>query len=298
MSFEVTTAFVQQYSANMMSTAQQKGSRLRRSVTVENGVGEDYYFDYTGVVEAKPINDRHGDSPLNSTPHSRRRVDLAGFDTGDLIDSLDKVQMLADPTSGYVQAHGSAMGRKMDDVIIAAAFGASKTGKDGSTNVTFPAGNIVAVDNWDFGTGSGNAGLTISKLIKARTILVEAEAIEEEAGEPIYFCCAQKQIANLLSTTEATSADYAEVKALVKGTINSFMGFDFIRSERLKKTGNNRLCMAYTQKGLGLAIGKDITARLAERSDKRFSMYAYFQMFIGATRLRETDVVQVLCLEA
>src|SRR5436190_17234708 len=146
MSFEITTAFVQQYSANMMAVAQQKGSRLRACVTVETGVGVDYYFDYTGTVEAKSINDRHGDSPLNSTPQSRRRLDLAGYDTGDLIDGIDKVALLADPTSSYIEAHGNAMGRKMDDVIIAAALATAKTGVDGTTDVTFPSANQVAVN--------------------------------------------------------------------------------------------------------------------------------------------------------
>lgn len=297
MSFEITTAFVQQYGANLMQVAQQKGSRLRSAVTVETGVGTDYYFDYVGTVEAKQINERNGDSPLNSTPTSRRRVDLAGYDTGDLIDTIDKVQMLADPTAPFIEAHGAAMGRKMDDVIISAALGTAKTGVDGSTNVTFPSGNQVAVNSWAFGTGSGNAGLTISKLIEARGILVAAETVDP--GEPLYLACAQRQISNLLSTTEATSADYASVQALVKGTIDSFMGFNFCRSERLQTDGSGyRRVLAFTQKGIGLAIGKDIVNQVAPRADKRFSWYAYFQMFIGATRLRETDVVEIKCSEA
>lgn len=300
MSFQIDTAFVQQYSANMMQTAEQRGSRLRDAVTLETGVGSDYYFDYVGTVEAQPITTRHGDSPLNSTPMSRRRVDLAGYDTGDLVDKIDKVQMLGDPTSPFVQKHGSAMGRQMDKTIIAAAFADARVGRDGASTVSFPASNQVAVNSWKYGTGSGNAGLTISKLIEARSILVAAEGVDPD--EKLYFACTQQQIANLLSTTEATSGDYVDNKEampLVRGEVTGYMGFEFIRTELMQKDSNGyRRCMAWSKSGIGLAIGKDITAEIASRPDKRFSWYAYFQMFIGATRLEEAKVVEVKCLES
>jgi hypothetical protein len=297
MSFQITEAFVQKYSSNMMLRAQQKGSRLRNCVTVENGVGKSFSFDYVGAVAAQQILDRNGDSPMVETPHNRRWVTLGGYETGDLIDSIDKVAMLGDPESKYIETHGAAMGRAMDDVIIAAALGTATTGETGSSTVSFPAGNQVAVNSWKYGGGTGNAGLTISKLIEARSILVASEAIEP--GEPLFLVCAQKQIANLLGTTEATSEDYASVKALVKGDVDSFMGFQFIRSERLAVDGSSyRRVLAFAKSGIGLAIGKDITAEVSRRPDKRFSWYAYFQMYIGATRLEEEKVVEVKCLES
>lgn len=296
MSVQITEAFVQKYSSNMMLRAQQKGSRLRNAVTVEQGVGKSYSFDYVGAVAAQQILDRNGDSPVIDTPHNRRWVTLSGYETGDLIDSIDKVAMLADPESKYIETHGAAMGRAMDDVIVASALGTSVTGETGTTTASFPSGNQVAVNSWKYGSGTGNAGLTISKLIEARTILVAAEAIEP--GEQLTLVCAQKQISNLLSTTEATSEDYASVKALVKGDIDTFMGFNFIRSERLQTDGSGyRRVLAFAKSGIGLAIGKDITAQVDRRPDKRFSWYAYFQMFIGATRLEEEKVVEIKCLE-
>ena len=53
MSVQITEAFVQKYSSNMMLRAQQKGSRLRNAVTVEQGVGKSYSFDYVGAVAAQ-----------------------------------------------------------------------------------------------------------------------------------------------------------------------------------------------------------------------------------------------------
>lgn len=293
MSFQITEAFVQKYNSNMMLRAQQEGSRLRGAVTVETGVGKQFSFDYVGAVAAQAITDRNGDSPMIATPHNRRWAILTGYETGDLIDTIDKVQMLADPTSAYIRTHGDAMGRAMDDVIIAAATGTAVTGETGTTTASLSL--TVAVNSWAYGSGSGNAGLTISKLIEARSKLVAAEGIMD--GEPLYFCCGQQQIANLLATTEATSEDFASVKALVKGDVETFMGFKFIRSERLALSGSNRTCFAFAKSGIGLAIGKDITSEVDRRADKRFSWYAYFQMFIGAVRLEEEKVVSVTCLE-
>lgn len=299
MSFEVTTAFVQQYSANVRMLSQQRASRLRPAVMVEAGVtGKSWYMDQVGSVAAQRITNRHGDSPLNATPHRRRKVNLFDYDTGDLIDQLDKVKMLADPTSSYAQAHAAAMGRAMDDEIIAAAFASASTGEDGSTAVTFPAANQVAVNSWAYGTGSGNAGLTISKLIEAKVKLDTAEA-GVDPDEERYIACSAKQIANLLATTETTSADYNNVKALVEGRVDRFMGFNFIRTERLAVDGSSyRRVIAWVKSGLGLCIGQDVVARITERSDKRFSQYAYFQMSIGAARLEEAKVVEIKCLEA
>ena len=296
MSFEVTTAFVQQYSGNVQHLVEQKGSRLRRAVAVEsNVVGKTAYFDQIGSVAAQRVTNRHGDSPLNSTPHARRRVAMWDYDTGDLIDDFDKVRTLVDLTNPYAVAHGNAMGRAIDDEIIAAAFATSYTGEDGTTTVAFPSAQQIAVDNWDYGTGSGNAGLTISKLISAKTLLDEAEADEDEQR---YIACSGKQIANLLATTETTSADYNTVKALVEGKINHFMGFDFIRTQRLLTDASTyRRVMAWNQSGIKLGIGKDIKARVTERGDKRFSMYAYYCMTIGATRMEEEKVVEIKCAE-
>jgi hypothetical protein len=181
----------------------------------------------------------------------------------------------------------------MDDVIIAAATGTATTGETGTTTAALSL--TVAVNSWAYGSGSGNAGLTISQRIEARSKLVAAEGLDE--NEELYFCCGQQQIANLLATTEATSEDFASVKALVKGQIDTFMGFRFVRSERLAISSLQRTCFAYAKSGIGLAIGKDITSEVDRRPDTRFSWYAYFQMFIGAVRLEEEKVVSVTCLE-
>ncbi len=52
MSTQVTTAFVQQYSANVQMLSQQRGSLLRDTVRSETMVGKNAFFDQVGKATA------------------------------------------------------------------------------------------------------------------------------------------------------------------------------------------------------------------------------------------------------
>src|SRR5210317_2115515 len=163
MSTEITTAFVEQYSSNIQMLSQQKGSLLRDKVRVESVTGKNAFFDQVGSVTASVRTTRHADTPQSDTPHSRRRVSLVDYEFADLIDDLDKVRMLVDPTSTYALAAAYAMGRAMDDAIITAATGSAATGVAGATSVALPASQIIAE--------TGTVGMTITKLRQAKEII-------------------------------------------------------------------------------------------------------------------------------
>lgn len=287
MSQYVETAFVKQYHSTMSHLVQQKGSRLRETVNVETLVGREGFFDQIGAVTAQARTTRHGNSPVISTPHARRRVTGSDFEWGDLIDKQDRLRMLVDPASNYLQAAAFSMSRKLDDIIIAAATATAYTGETGTTTVALPTTQKVAV---------ASAGLTLAKLLTTKEIL---DGNETDPDDPRYFIASSKQMTNLFNTTEIKSADYNTVKALAQGQMNTFLGFNFIRSERLAYlTTTDRACLAYVKSGITLAIQQDIMTRLAERPDKSFAMYAYACLTAGATRMEEAKVVQVSCLES
>jgi hypothetical protein len=292
MSFEITTAFVEQYGANIYMLAQQKGSRLRETVDMETVTGEEAYFEQMGATEAQVRTSRHGDSPLISTPHARRRVSMVDYEWGDMINKEDKVRTLIDPANGYVQAGVWALGRSIDDTIIDNITGIAYTGKKGTVPVTLPNTQIIPDDV----SGTSN-GMTIEKLILAKSLFGKNEIDYEMEG--LTMAISQSQLDDLLRSTETTSSDYNTVRALVRGEINTFMGFNFVRTERLQKDATNiRRCVAYPKSAFKLAVGRDITAKVAERADKSFSWYAYASMTIGGTRLEEKKVVAIDCLEA
>ena len=62
MSSQITTAFTQQYSNNVKLLAQEKGSQLRNTVTVESVVGKNAFFDQVGVATAVKRTTRHADT--------------------------------------------------------------------------------------------------------------------------------------------------------------------------------------------------------------------------------------------
>lgn len=290
MSNQITTAFVQQYSSNVQMLSQQMGSVLREAVDVESVVGKNAFFDQVGKTTAQLRTSRHADTPQVDTPHSRRRVTLADYEWADLIDNADKVRLLIDPTSSYAKAAAAAMGRAMDDVIIAALGGTAYTGETGSTSVTLPTAQKTA-------TSDQSDGLTVAKLLSAKKILDLADV---DPSLPRFIVCGPTQISDLLNTTEVKSSDYNTVKALAMGQLDSFLGFKFIMSNRLKFDATNttdRLVYAFTSDAVKLAIGQDVIARIDERADKSYSTQVYYAMSIGATRMEEEKVVQIPCNE-
>ncbi len=310
MSFLVTDAFVQQFTGNVAFLAQQPVSRLRGRTIEDMITGESAYLEQVAPTAAVKITARHSDSPVMNTQHLRRRVAPYDYGWGDLVDNLDKVRLLIDPASTYARNAAMAMSRAQDDEIINAFFGTAYTGHSGSTALTWPNGNSestptappgtqISVSSWAYGNGSGTAGLTISKLIEA---MVALDAAEGDENEERYLAIAAKQKGNLLATTEATLKEYGVAKddlaPLRDGKVATIVGFETIHSERLLTDSSGyRRVPAWRKSAMGLGIARDISGRMGERPDKRFSMYVYTDQAIGASRLEEAKLVEIPCSE-
>ncbi|MGE0232970.1 MAG: phage capsid protein [Flavobacteriaceae bacterium] len=293
MSTEITTAFVEQYKANVAMLAQQKASRLRRAVMEESVTGTRAFFEQIGPTEMIARTTRHGDSPLVSTPHDRRAVTLTDYHWGDMVDDQDKVRLLIDPTSPYAQNAAMAANRKIDEVIIQAADATAYTGVDGTVATSFDAAMIVDVQTRDVGVSAADLGMNVAKIIEAGRLLAANEVDEDEEKFIVWNA---RQRASLLNSTKATSADYAAVKALVTGQMNEFLGFTFIRSERIGTDANgDDKVLFFARSGIRLGIGMSPKTRIAERPDKEFNTYVYTAMSIGATRMEEAKVGYIEC---
>jgi len=290
MSTQITTAFVEQYSANVQHLAQQQGSRLRGAVTIENVVGKNAFFEQLGPTTARKRTSRHSDTPRMDTPHARRRVSLVDYDWADLVDNEDRIRMLIDPTSPYSQAAANAMGRAIDDAIIDSADGTAYTGVDGSTSTSFDTNNVVDVQVGV--TPAADTGLNVGKLRAAKEVL-DANEVEDDGR---YLALNAKQLKNMLAETEVTSSDYNVVKALVNGELNTFLGFDFIRTERIETdTNSDHKVLFWQKKGILLGIGQNPMAKITERDDKNYATQVFFSMAIGATRMEEDRVGYIEC---
>jgi len=281
MSVQITTAMVKAYHDNVQILSQQKGSRLRGAVRFENQVGLHGFYDQISSTSAVKRTTRHADTPQLDTPHARRRVTLVPYDWADLIDNFDKPTLLTDPTSKYAINAGYAMGRAMDEAIIAAFSGTAYTGVEGGTSTSFTSANQIA---------HGSTGLTLAKLLSAKELL-DAADVDEEIPR---FCGVSAQaLIDLLNVTEVKSTDYNSVKALVQGDIDTFLGFKFIRSQLFALSSDDRTCLAWAQDGVLLAVGADIVTDVGVRRDKNMATQVYVGMEIGATRMEEAKCVEI-----
>lgn len=315
MSIEITTAMVDMFSANVMHLAQQKNSRLRAFCRQEVQDAETKSYDRIGTKIAQRKTGRHSDVSYQDTPHSRRRVTSATYYDADLVDEDDKLKTIMNIENEYAIAISSALGRAIDEVIIAGALGTTYGGRDGSSSYTLANANKVACFD---GTTTTGVGLNVGTLRAVRKKFKQNEAIED--NEDIVLVLAAQQADDLLGTTQATSSDYAAIKALVDGEIKRFMGFIFVRTELLPFSATNvtytvtdgtvgagtgtltaanaRRCFAFTnKKAIICAMGSEVKGRISEIDTKHYSKQVYGSVNVGACRMEEVQVVEIFCKE-
>jgi len=284
MSDQVNTAFVQQYATNVAHLLQQRGSKLRDTVMTSNATGKAAkVVEQVGAVNAQKRTTRHADTPLISTPHSARWTFPVDYEWADLIDDQDKVRMLINPQSPYAVNGAYAMGRAIDDEILGAFFGTSKTGENGSTDEAF-SGNTVS----EIAGGK----LTIAQLQEGKRILMENEV--DLDNDQIYMAITAGQHEDLLGMTQIQTIDSNATKVLVDGRVRSFLGINFVTTERIPGAGDDPTnCPMWAKSGMHLTVWNDITTKISEREDKSYATQVYVKGTFGATRLELGKVVKI-----
>lgn len=286
------------FSDNWEFLVQQEESRLESSVTKVTVKGKERTFDQLGKSKMRLITTRNGKTVPSDTPMAKRWLRPRGYDEVTYIDEFDDVALgeLPTPQSEHVKSHAMAAKRTMDEVIIAALEGTAYIGEDGTTAVDVPASQKVAVDYVQSGVAA-NSGLTLAKMARAKFIL-DANEVPMDGR---YLAVSAKQINDLLvNVIEIKSSDYNEVKALVDGKINRFLGFEFRVTQLLTlvTATDVRTCIAYHKDGIALGIGKNEQAKIDIRPDLNHTVQIRTVMMIGATRKEEERVVLIYCDES
>lgn len=294
MSYTITEAQVQQFGANFRILGQQKSARLVPYCQMETGItGTAKSVERIGKAEAYDLTSRHADTQFVQVPHSRRWLDLADKAWAELVDEMDKIKMLGDPTSPYAGLAVAALNRQKDDAIIAAARGSARAGTGASaTTIALPTAQKIA---------EGGSGLTLAKLLTAKELLDAAEIdtgdVDGQGAAGRVIVVTTKQLTNLFNTTEVKSADYNTVKALVTGQVDTFLGFKFVRTERLPKSGTTRYAIAWAKGCVAYGSGMEPVTSIDPRPDKNHSVQVYARESIGAVRLEDEGVVEIGCFE-
>lgn len=268
--------YAQAYGTNIMQLAQQKYSKLMNTVyTRQNVRGKTFFQDQIGAWAMETKGGRNTATPNNDPILGRRMGIMVDYHDNRLLDRGDELKSISDPRSAYTIAAAQSIGRKIDDVILAAAVGTAYSGETGSTSVT--NGNIVLLTA---------ASITLARIIAVKKALDDKDIEQEDR----FFVTNTTVLNNLLDVTEATSADYASVKALIRGEIDTWMGFKWIMSTRIP-SGN--VGVAYQKYGLCMAMADAPMVRTDERSDLSYSWQVYYELNMGAVRLEEDRCVVV-----
>jgi hypothetical protein len=321
MSVQVDKAHVQEYNSGFQHLSQQMEARLQGKYRAETQNSEIQFWDQIGEVTAVKRTVRHGDTPQIDTPHERRANTMEDYDWGDMIDSQDKLRMVTDPSSDYLKAAVFSLKRFEDLEVIRAHSDTAYTGKKGGTAKDLAAANILVATD-----GAGTSPVTptyMNELTLRRIAEYFAENESNPLGSPVYLAInAANLYQGLLADEKIISSDYAAIKALVNGEINTFMGIEFCRTELLSnvdvldsryngsavfdkssgavETGSDTFsnadlsCKAWVQDGVLLATGENIVTRLGEDPTKGFNVRAYAKMSIGGTRMEEKKVLEVI----
>lgn len=303
MSVNIPVHYIQQYSTNLELLLQQRGSKLRATVTEGRYQGKAASpVDQVAAVAAQRVTGRFQAMPRVDAALDRRWVFPVDYDLPQLIDTFDKLRLITDPQSTYATNGMHAMGRAMDDEIIAAYFGDAKTGEAGGTTTAFGTALTTAGgQNVSVGTGGATSGLNVAKLREAKRQLM-ANEVDFDSDEVISVVTST-QHDNLLNEVQIISSDFngGDRPVLKDGMVTRFLGINFKQCERLTTgtddaAGTSRMVPVYAKSGMHLGVWNDIQNSISQREDIRGRPFQLYSIgTFGATRIEEKKVIRVWC---
>jgi hypothetical protein len=288
------------YTANVQAALTKRGGILSSLVSRSGYSGEkSQVVNFIGPVEFIERDTPYSDTKLTQLEHTQRWITGREYDCAVLVDRLDTLKMIYDPTSPYVERFRVAAARKQVVIIMSAFQADAKTGKDGVTSTPIKAGNTVA---------HGDTGLSVAKL-RALKKLIKKRHIDTRMVKP-YFAVSAEEVDDLLGEVAVGSSDYNAVKPLVDGEVSSFMGFQFIPYE---DHGDNlrgksipqytdggstvRKCPVWVTDGMHHGTWEGLIITINNRPDKNNIKQIHGTMTEGATRLEEDKVYICECKE-
>jgi hypothetical protein len=270
--------------------AQQKYSKLRAWCDEFSPEAETGNWDRLGKGDAAPKTRKQA-TPETDRIWSRRIAVASPYNDAEITEVEDPSLMLIDPNSNIVQSLGYSMGRKMDDIILTAAFGSalnSVRASDGSNTPTpaaVPVGQVV---------GDWSTPITFDAITEVLEIF-NSNDIDME--EPKVAVIGPRQVRELMNLTEQTSADYVQARALQQnGIVPNWMGFTWIMSTRLYFNApvpaiTEQSCLFMTRKAMGFHIPEDVTTFVKRDPSLSYAWRPYCQFTAGAVRVEDEHMV-------
>jgi hypothetical protein len=224
MAIGISNAFVQLFDAEVKQAYQ--GARALAGVTRER-------MNVEGNPTVRvPQTDV---TPLNVT-YSQVTASMSDYIAAEYSDIFHQAKVNFDERRELVKVVGDSIGRRMDQLVLDALAAASSP-------------STVGTDIGGVGTN-----LNLGKLLAAKKAL-DTKNVPSEGRCMIIHA---NGLSSLLDEQELTSSDFASVKALVQGEIDTFLGFKFItlgdRDEGGLPLPSTRTSYAFHRDAVGLGV--------------------------------------------
>ena len=282
MSTNLSPAFVQLFEAEVHQ-AYQGAAVLRGAGRTRTGVtGDTVKFPKVGKGTATVRVPQTDVTPINAA-FSQVSVSMQDFVAAEYSDIFNQQKVNFDERQELAQVVGNAIGRREDQIIIDALNAASAGSSVAKTVVT--SGSAAA------------SNLNVGKILAAK------KALDAKNVPPTdrHFVIHANNLAGLLGDERAISSDFQTVQALVSGSVNSMLGFQFhivgARDEGgLPLATADRTCFAFHRSALGVGVGIAPKTEINYIPEKT-SFLVTAMLSMGSGVIDTDGLVDVICEE-
>ena len=191
--------------------------------------GQDFDYNSAGTNK-KPFSE----SPFQQFPIQRIGFRVRGHALSHAIERTQLFEITPDYRSILAGRFAGSAARFRDRVLLYNSDShriiqqATVSASDlGTTTEDFPHGNKYIIANKDSSNVVSLGRLDLQTLEDMKLRFMNNEIYDSNGMNPV--CIASPtQIQNLLTETKLTSMDFNTVRTLVRGEVNSFMGFEFL----------------------------------------------------------------------
>ncbi len=286
------------YSNNVILVNQQKGSKLRGTVTEVPCTGEAH--DAAELVGEVDYYEGDGSRPrtnIETVPQSERRwlIRPPEIKSGQYIDKEDVFDSINYPTAKIVQAHTMAVNRGIDDKILGVrklpdgTFGIRDGGVLGGVIEGKRPGNARIALPSEYVTPHGSARLTLDKLLMGREKL---GVDENDMTAMLNMAITPYQHTDLLRivTIARAALSMFQEPVMQSGRVTQFLGYNFWETMRLPKTGNIRLNPIWTKANIALGIWQDVQGTMWNDSHADNRPYSKVEAYMDCVRVQDKGV--------
>ncbi len=262
----IDQAFIKQFETEVHMAYQRMGSKLRNTIRSTNVSGSTARFQKIGTGTAS-TKSRNGNVTPMELAHTNVEATMSDFYAAEFIDKLDELKTNINERQAVAQSAAAALGRKTDELIIAAM---------------------------DAGANSTQIHDTSSALEKADLLsLFETMGTADvpEDGQR-YLAMSPAGYADLFAINEFASSDFVGPQNLPFAggmTMKEFLGFKIFSTSAVAGGKN----FAYHTSAVGIGVNSDVQTEVNYVAEK-VSHLATSMMSMGAVAIDDNGIYEVL----